>query len=543
MSLGDFLTDSTLGSWADEMEDMPLAYPVAIDWGYETFVHYLTRTGTRTGYGGDRGSAGGFGSGFTDRGGYSVREQLPLPDKPPYTTHIGNLSFDATEGDIQDFFSGCAVTSVRIVEDKLERKPKGFGYVEYGTIDGLKKALDLNGSQFQGRNIRVSVAEPQKDRPDAREFGDWTRKGPLADIPGQRRVSDRGGFAIRNVDNGSDAGSDRGDRRRAPFEQGDGKLRDFGNWERKGPLSPAMHSGPPSREGGRQGTNDSSRDRRQSPAWGEGRSQEGSRPPRREFQERPPVDRAPTAPDMDNQWRSKMRPDAPAKSPIPSQDVSTPPSPAAHSAATVRPRLNLQKRTVSEAEPTASSPPSATPDAKASPFGAARPIDTFAREKEIEEKRQLATREKKDLDDKIREEKRLAKEAVKDAAKADKAAENIPGQDEKENEIEKSQPGKNFEILRKAAEEENVEADEEADVEDQNGTVIEDKAIKPKDLVRDIPTKKPEGNAWRKQSDNKAAETPTEPSADTLEEDGWSTVSKPRNGRRGGNQAARALAS
>ncbi len=96
-----------------------------------------------------------------DRG-YSVREQLPLPDKPPYTTHIGNLSFDATEGDIQDFFSGCTVTSVRIVEDKLERKPKGFGYVEYGSIDGLKKALDLNGSQFQGRNIRVSVAEPRK---------------------------------------------------------------------------------------------------------------------------------------------------------------------------------------------------------------------------------------------------------------------------------------------------------------------------------------------------------------------------------------------
>lgn len=91
-----------------------------------------------------------------------MREQLPLPTKPPYTVHLGNMSFDATEGDITDFFSGCEVTSVRIVEDKMERKPKGFGYAEFATLDGLKKALDANNTQFQGRSIRVSVAEPRK---------------------------------------------------------------------------------------------------------------------------------------------------------------------------------------------------------------------------------------------------------------------------------------------------------------------------------------------------------------------------------------------
>jgi RNA recognition motif-containing protein len=90
-----------------------------------------------------------------------VREELPLPNKPPYTAHLGNLSFDATEGDVNDFFSGCEVTNVRIVEDKLDRKPKGFGYVEFGSVEGLKKALDLSGSSFQGRNVRVSVAEPR----------------------------------------------------------------------------------------------------------------------------------------------------------------------------------------------------------------------------------------------------------------------------------------------------------------------------------------------------------------------------------------------
>jgi RNA recognition motif. (a.k.a. RRM, RBD, or RNP domain) len=93
---------------------------------------------------------------------YPPREQLPLPTEPPYTAHIGNMSFDTTEGEISDFFKDCEVTKVRIVEDKMDRKPKGFGYVEFASLDGLKKALSYAGSNLAGRTIRVSIAEPRK---------------------------------------------------------------------------------------------------------------------------------------------------------------------------------------------------------------------------------------------------------------------------------------------------------------------------------------------------------------------------------------------
>jgi translation initiation factor 4B len=86
---------------------------------------------------------------------------LPLPTQPPYTAHLGNMSFDATSTDVSNFFVDCQVTNVRIVEDKLDHKPKGFGYVEFASLDGLKKALTYSGTQFQGRNIRISVAEPR----------------------------------------------------------------------------------------------------------------------------------------------------------------------------------------------------------------------------------------------------------------------------------------------------------------------------------------------------------------------------------------------
>ncbi|KAL6709202.1 Eukaryotic translation initiation factor 4B [Coniothyrium glycines] len=507
MSLGDFLGDQSLGSWADEMEDAPMPGGAG--------------AGARSGYGGDRpsyASGGGFGAdrgaSFADRG-FAVREELPMPSKPPYTAHLGNLSFDATEGDVTDFFAGCEVTNVRIVEDKLDRKPKGFGYVEFGSVDGLKKALDLSGTSFQGRNIRVSVAEPPKDRPEARDISDWTRKGPLPDLPG-RRTSERGFGAGRGGFEGgyagSDAGSERGERRRPQFE-GDGKSRDLGNWERRGPLSPSAES---PREGGRGRGFDGPREPRQAPAWGEGREER----PRREFQERPPVNREPTAPELDSQWRSKMRPDAP--SPTATPEASTPSSPAPQAAAPAgRPRLNLAKRTVSEAQPAAD----ATPSDKPNPFGAARPIDTAAREKEIEEKRQLAIRQKKETDDKAREEKK-AKEA---------AEKPTPSTEQKEDDSEQK-PRSNFELLS-SVDEDGTAAGQDADAE---GEIVDDKAVKPQEVVRDPP--KHEG-AWRRQSDAPAA--PEGTTTETMDDDGWSTVTKPaknaKNSRRG--PPARAIAS
>lgn len=91
------------------------------------------------------------------------REELPLPDKPPYTAHLGNLSYEANQEAVTDFFTsaGCSVVNVRIVEDREQMRPKGFGYAEFTSVDDLKKALDLNEESFVGRNIRIRVADPR----------------------------------------------------------------------------------------------------------------------------------------------------------------------------------------------------------------------------------------------------------------------------------------------------------------------------------------------------------------------------------------------
>lgn len=257
-----------------------------------------------------------------------------------------------------------------------------------------------------------------------------------------------------------------------------------------------------------------------------------------------------------------MRPDppnvpavAPNRSPaLSSREISAPPSPASASQAPhVRPKLNLAKRTLTESEPAAV--PSTSSDSKASPFGAAKPVDTASKEKEVEEKRQLALRERREADEKAREEKRVADEKAREEKRLAREAERTEKLEKASNSREKPNgqesdkengtvvPGKNFEILRRATNEDSVTADEEIATEGEDGIVAQDKAIKPKNIVRDASPKKSEGGNLTNGTSTPQVGTTISSTSDALEDDGWSTVSKARNNRRNGNQAARAIAS
>ena len=235
-----------------------------------------------------------------------------------------------------------------------------------------------------------------------------------------------------------------------------------------------------------------------------------------------------------------MRPDPPAASPgvttAPfSKDPSTsgvaaPTSTPAPTPLTSRPKLNLQKRTVSQAE-TSPGLGTSTTDAKPSPFGAARPIDTSAREKEIEDKLKV----KREAEDKAREEKRQAEEKAKDEKRLVKEAERGSATKDKTNgqstEGENGDASKSYQILRRNP---NETIEDLAENHDAEGEVVEEKSVKPQEVTRDIGAKRANGL----DSDNSAS-----PTTDQLEGDGWSTVQKPAKFRKSGNPAARAIAS
>ena len=75
------------------------------------------------------------------------------------TLFVGNLAFKASERELRSLFEQCGeVFSIRLMTDRVTRKPRGYGFVEMEK-QGAKRALaELNEQEFMGRDLRVSLA-------------------------------------------------------------------------------------------------------------------------------------------------------------------------------------------------------------------------------------------------------------------------------------------------------------------------------------------------------------------------------------------------
>ena len=80
--------------------------------------------------------------------------------------YVGNLSFHLTSDDLHDFFSRAGtVESAKVIEDRDTGRSRGFGFVEMSSEEEAQSAIEqLNGEDFEGRNIVVNEARPRDDR-------------------------------------------------------------------------------------------------------------------------------------------------------------------------------------------------------------------------------------------------------------------------------------------------------------------------------------------------------------------------------------------
>ncbi|MCB2186824.1 MAG: RNA-binding protein [Deltaproteobacteria bacterium] len=79
--------------------------------------------------------------------------------------YVGNLPWSATEATISDLFSRHGeVISARVITDRDTGRSRGFGFVEMegSEADAAIKALD--GSNLDGRPLRVNEAQERGDR-------------------------------------------------------------------------------------------------------------------------------------------------------------------------------------------------------------------------------------------------------------------------------------------------------------------------------------------------------------------------------------------
>lgn len=259
-----------------------------------------------------------------------VLDESTIPQNPPYLAHISNLSFDLCEEDIQEYFesiTSCDVLSVRLPrEDGDTGRMRGFGYIEFAEREGLIAAVSYPDLQLRNRNIRIDVSNESDQKRSGGNRGRYDNFGS----------SDRGDTNWRrNHDNGPDAG------RRSGIENG-------GNWRSE---KTKTDSPPPARR----------HDRSAGERGGErGGDRGGDRYGRRN-----------EAPLTEERPRLKLQPRT-----VPLPDFNL--------------QINERDKIADDTEKPAPPPPPPVEKPKPVPsaaiFGSAKPVDTAAKDREIEER-------------------------------------------------------------------------------------------------------------------------------------------------------------
>ena len=80
--------------------------------------------------------------------------------------YVGNLSFDTTQGKLQELFEAHGqVSTVNVITDRDTGRPRGFAFVEMMTDEGASAAIRaLDGQDVDGRALKVSEAKPRAPR-------------------------------------------------------------------------------------------------------------------------------------------------------------------------------------------------------------------------------------------------------------------------------------------------------------------------------------------------------------------------------------------
>ena len=79
---------------------------------------------------------------------------------------VGNLTYNSTDNDLQDYFSQAGtVVSVDIMQDRATGRSRGFAFVEMSSQAEADKAVEMfHQKDFQGRALTVNEARPREER-------------------------------------------------------------------------------------------------------------------------------------------------------------------------------------------------------------------------------------------------------------------------------------------------------------------------------------------------------------------------------------------
>lgn len=99
------------------------------------------------------------------------RKTTSVPPTNSSRLYVGNLSYEATEAELEDLFKGFGnVRSVEIIYNPRTYKSKGYAFVEMAVLDDARRATEvLHGQPFMGRELIVSTASERPENAQKEE--------------------------------------------------------------------------------------------------------------------------------------------------------------------------------------------------------------------------------------------------------------------------------------------------------------------------------------------------------------------------------------
>ncbi len=85
--------------------------------------------------------------------------------------YVGGLAWATDDAGLKDAFSKFGtIEESKVITDRETGRSRGFGFITFADEESAEKALSLNGTELDGRELKVNIAQ-DKPRRDGRGGG------------------------------------------------------------------------------------------------------------------------------------------------------------------------------------------------------------------------------------------------------------------------------------------------------------------------------------------------------------------------------------
>lgn len=86
--------------------------------------------------------------------------------------YVSNINYSTSSESLAQYFAQFGeVTSAHIITDRETGRSRGFGFVEMDDEAGQNAINELNGKEFEGKELRISVAREREERSPRGNYG------------------------------------------------------------------------------------------------------------------------------------------------------------------------------------------------------------------------------------------------------------------------------------------------------------------------------------------------------------------------------------